>query len=124
MLQWESRKVDFMFHSAGLNEALENNESKGGKGNDSPNESSLDGKSTKFTSRDKSHDQQVPLCPIFIRPISREIVYAGKYLQLLRHVQREHVEQADRVDAYQKSSLGNYENYVSFSIWVPFPSTS
>lgn len=122
MHQWESGKVDSMFHSTGLNGALENNERKGVKGNDSPKESSLDGKSTNFKSRDQSPDQRGPVCPIFIQPIARAIVSAGKSLQLLRHVQREHAELSERVDAYRKSSLGNYENSVSSAIWVPlFP---
>jgi hypothetical protein len=96
--------------STGLNGALENNEKNGGKGNDSPKESYLDGKSTNFKNRDQNNDQRVLVCPILIRPIAREIVSAGKSLQLLCHVQREHVELSERVDAYRKSSLGNYEN--------------
>ena len=102
MRQWESGKVDSVFHSTGLNGALENNERKGGNGNDSPKESSLDGKSTNFKSRDQSHDQRVPVCPIFIQPIARAIVSAEKSLQLLRPVQKEHAELSERVDAYRK----------------------
>jgi len=59
---------------------------------------------------------------IFIYPIVRGIVTIEKLLWFLSHVQREHTKLSKRVYAYQESSLVNYENSISSTIWVPlFP---
>eukprot|EP01018_Ginkgo_biloba_P002537 Gb_02392 [translate_table: standard] len=123
--QWESRRVDFMFRPTTFIGALENYEKKGGRDNVSPRESSLAVNSANFNVGNQSHEQRLPVCPIFMRPIARAIVSAGKSLQLLRHVQREHAEVFKRIDACDKNALGIYENSVSSAIWMPlFPQFS
>ncbi|XP_057863216.2 uncharacterized protein LOC131071418 [Cryptomeria japonica] len=78
--------------------------------------SSRDKQSPKLKNGNQGNNEQVPICPIFIQPIAKAIVSAGKSLQLLRHVQRDHVE------AYEKNSLGNHEKSLSSSTRLPiFP---
>ncbi|KAH9301392.1 hypothetical protein KI387_012975, partial [Taxus chinensis] len=79
-------------------------------------ESPKDRQSPKLKTGNQSNNEKVPICPVFIQPIAKAIVSAGKSLQLLRHVQRDHLEVSE------KNSLGNHENYVSSSIELPlFP---
>ncbi|KAK1267948.1 hypothetical protein QJS04_geneDACA006532 [Acorus gramineus] len=62
-------------------------------------------------------DMDAVVCPVFMKDIAREIVSAGKSLQLVRHVRKELVSLFDRGDDYEnygsRASEKNSRGYLS-----------